>query len=68
VEQFDWPQVEHFGWPSGLHRAFYPFRDEKRHPMETPDVLVYGRDYSELRFVECKREDTADKINVVLVS
>jgi hypothetical protein len=18
VEQFDWPQVEHFGWPSGL--------------------------------------------------
>ena len=28
VEQFDWPQVEHFEWPSGGVRVIYYFHDE----------------------------------------
>ncbi|MFF2481770.1 hypothetical protein [Paenibacillus sp. NPDC058071] len=29
---------------------------------EEPDLLVYKPDYSEIRFVECKRRDTNDKL------
>jgi hypothetical protein len=31
-------------------------------PLEQPDLLIYKPDYSEIRFAECKRIDTGDKI------
>jgi hypothetical protein len=31
--------------------------------VETPDLLIFKPDHSEVRFAECKRQDTADKLN-----
>lgn len=47
----------------GLYRTLEPFREERHVPVETPDLLVFRPDASEIRFAECKRTDTGDRIN-----
>jgi len=49
-----------------LHKTFFPFREHRRHPLETPDLLIFKRSaqaISEVRFAESKRLDTRDKLN-----
>ena len=46
-----------------LFRTLHPFREPGHDPVETPDLLIYKPDASEIRFAECKRTDTADKLN-----
>jgi hypothetical protein len=41
----------------------HPFREAGHAPIETPDLLIYTPDASELRFAECKRTDTRDQLN-----
>ncbi|MCD1259904.1 hypothetical protein B5M42_013790 [Paenibacillus athensensis] len=41
-----------------LYASFSPFVD-----MQEPDLLLYKPDGSDLRFAECKRDDTGDKLN-----
>ncbi|MEQ8235299.1 MAG: hypothetical protein ABRQ23_00805 [Syntrophomonadaceae bacterium] len=31
---------------------------------QEPDLMIYKQDYSELRFAECKRQDTRDKLDI----
>lgn len=38
-------------------------REEGRAAIEAPDLLVYRDDPPEIRFAECKRADTGDKLN-----
>jgi hypothetical protein len=47
----------------GLYSALVPFREEGHAPVETPDLLVFRPDASEIRFAECKRSDTRDRLN-----
>lgn len=46
-----------------LFRTLHPFREPEHDPIETPDLLIFRPDASEIRFAECKRTDTADKLN-----
>jgi hypothetical protein len=46
-----------------LHRVLHPFREPRHVTVETPDLLIFKPDGSEVRFAECKRTDTRDKIN-----
>ncbi|MFC5529234.1 hypothetical protein [Cohnella yongneupensis] len=48
---------ERFERGRGYSPSFYPFVR-----IEEPDLMIYKPDYSELRFVECKRKDTSDKL------
>ncbi len=53
---------KHFGdsrYESG--REYYP-AFSRYVKVEEPDLLIYKPDYSEIRFVECKRNDTNDKL------
>ncbi len=46
-----------------LHDVLLPFRKPRHVTIETPDLLIFKPDGSEVRFAECKRTDTRDKIN-----
>jgi hypothetical protein len=46
-----------------LHRVLLPFREPSHVTIESPDLLIFKPDGSELRFVECRRTDTRDKLN-----
>jgi len=48
---------ERFEKGRGFYPSFHPFVQ-----LEEPDLMVYKPDYSEIRFVECKRRDTYDKL------
>lgn len=53
---------KHFGdirYESG--REYYP-AFSRYVKVEEPDLLIYKPDFSEIRFVECKRYDTNDKL------
>jgi hypothetical protein len=46
-----------------LYRVLQPFRMPGHVTIETPDLLIFKPDGSEVRFAECKRTDTRDKLN-----
>ena len=46
-----------------LHSVLYPFREVRHVTVESPDLLIFNPDASEIRFAECKRMDTGDKLN-----
>jgi hypothetical protein len=48
-----------------LHKALWPLREPHHVPFEEPDLLIYKRKRgaTEIRFAECKRTDSRDKIN-----
>jgi len=48
---------ERFEKGRGFYPSFHPFVQ-----LEEPDLMVYKPDYSEIRFVVCKRRDTYDKL------
>jgi len=54
---------ERFAAARGLVQTLKPFREHRRAPVETPDLMIFNPDGSELRFAECKRTDTRDKLN-----
>ncbi|WNR46824.1 hypothetical protein [Paenibacillus roseipurpureus] len=47
-------------------RTLYPSFNEKVR-LELPDLLIYKPDFSEIKFVEVKRQDTNDKLNTAQV-
>lgn len=46
-----------------IAKTLYPLHEPHRVAVEAPDLLIYNRDGSEVRFAECKRQDTGDKLN-----
>ena len=46
-----------------LYPVLHPFREPRHVTVETPDLLIFKPDGSEVRFAECKRTDTRDKMN-----
>lgn len=46
-----------------LHKTLYPFREPGQFPIEAPDLLLFREQTNELRFAECKRQDTGDRLN-----
>jgi len=46
-----------------LYHVLQPFRKPHHVTVETPDLLIFKPDGSEVRFAECKRTDTRDKLN-----
>jgi hypothetical protein len=46
-----------------LHSVLLPLREPHHVTVETPDLLIFKPDGSEVRFAECKRTDTRDKLN-----
>lgn len=46
-----------------LYKRLKPFRESRKAPVETPDLLIFNRDASEVRFAESKRTDTGDRVN-----
>jgi hypothetical protein len=46
-----------------IYRALQPFAEPRHVPVETPDLLIFNPDASEIRFAEAKRTDTRDKLN-----
>ena len=46
-----------------LYGALEPFREAGHVPIETLDLLIFKPDLSEIRFAECKRTDTGDRLN-----
>ncbi len=46
-----------------LCKALAPFAEERHGALEQPDLMIYRPDGSEIRFAECKRHGTPDKVN-----
>jgi hypothetical protein len=47
----------------GVYPMLEAFREEAHVPVETPDLFIFKPDASEIRFAECKRIDTGDRLN-----
>ena len=59
----EWFGEERFAAARGLYRALYPLREPRSAPIETPDLMVYRPDGSEVGFAEAKRTDTERKLD-----
>jgi hypothetical protein len=46
-----------------IAKTLYPLHEPRRVAIEAPDLLIYNRGGSEVRFAECKQQDTGDKLN-----